>query len=81
MRVGNWHILGPKSNASIASLAGLILAAAMEIWNHECGPFWPNFAIFAIVCHIRTAISPWGREPSQEKKGNYSSILPRVEHH
>ena len=22
---------------------------AMEIWNHECGPFWPNFAVFAIV--------------------------------
>ena len=38
---------------------------AMEIWNHECGPFWPNFAVFAIVCHIGTIISPWGNEPSQ----------------
>ena len=34
---------------SLWSLVGRILAVAMEIWNHECGPFWPNFAIFAIV--------------------------------
>ena len=40
---------------------------AMEIWNHECGPFWPNFAVFAIVCHIGTAISPWGKGPSQKE--------------
>ena len=39
---------------------------AIEIWNHECGPFWPNFAVFAIVCHIGTAISPWGTEPSKQ---------------
>ena len=52
MRVGRWHILGPKSHVSIASLFGRILAAANEIWNHECGPFWPNFAVFAIVGHI-----------------------------
>ena len=66
MRVGKWHILGPKSHASIASLVGWILAVAMEIWNHECGPFWPNLAVFAIVCHIGTTISPWGKGPSQE---------------
>ena len=47
MRVGKWHILGPKSHVSIASLVERILAVAMEIWNHECGPFWPNFAVFA----------------------------------
>ena len=41
---------------------------AMEIWNHECGPFWPNFAVFAIVCHIGTTISPWGKGPSQEER-------------
>ena len=40
---------------------------AMEIWNHECGPFWPNFAVFAIVCHIGTTISPWGTESSWER--------------
>ena len=68
MRVGNWHILRPKSNASVASLVACILAAAMEIWNHECGPFWPNFAIFAIVCHIRTAIAPRGRGPSHREE-------------
>ena len=32
MRVG-------KSDVSIASLVEKILAVAMEIWNHECGPF------------------------------------------
>ena len=40
---------------------------AMEIWNHECRPIRPNFAVFAIVCHIGTTISPWGKEPSQKE--------------
>ena len=66
MRVGKWHILGPKSHVSIASLVERILAVAMEIWNHECGPFWPNFPVFAIVYHIGTTISPWGMGSSQE---------------
>ena len=65
MRVDKWHIFGPKCHVSIASLVGRILAVAMEIWNHECGPFWPNFAVFAIVCHIGTTISPWGKGPSR----------------
>ena len=68
MRVGKWHKLGPKSDVSIASLVGKILAVAMEIWNHECGPFWPKFPVFAIVCHIGTTISPWRKEPSQKKR-------------
>ena len=66
MRVGKWHILGPKSHVSIASLVGRILAVTMEIWNHECGAFRPNFAIITILCHIRITISPLGTEPSQE---------------
>ena len=66
MRVGKWHIFGPKSDVSIASLVEMILAVAMEIWNHECGPFWPYFAVFAIVCHIGITISPWGTKSSQE---------------
>ena len=66
MRYGKWHKLGPKSHASIASLVERILAVAMEIWNHECGPFWPNFAVFAIVGHIGTTISPCGTGSSQE---------------
>ena len=41
---------------------------AMEIWNHECGPFWPKFAVFAIVCHIGITISPWGTGSSQERR-------------
>ena len=64
MRVGKRHILGPKSHVSLASLVQRILAAAMEIWNHAWGPFWPNFAVFAIVCHIGTTMSPWGTESS-----------------
>ena len=52
---------------SVASLVGRILAVAMERWNHECGPFWPNFAVFAIVGHIGTTISPWGKGPSHER--------------
>ena len=66
MRAGKWHILGPKSHVFLASLVGRILAVAMEIWNHECGPFWPNVAVFALVCRIGTTISPWGKEPSQK---------------
>ena len=65
MRDGKWHKMGPKSHVSIASLVGRILAVAMEIWNHECGPFWPNFALFAIVCHVGITISPWGTRSSQ----------------
>ena len=70
MRFGKWHILGPKSHMSIESLVEGILAVAMEIWNHECGPFWPNFAVFAIVCHIGITISPWGTGSSQEGRAN-----------
>ena len=67
MRVGKWHISGSKSHVSKASLVGRILPVAMEIWSHECGPFWPNFAVFAIVCHIGTTISPWGKDPARRK--------------
>ena len=56
MRAGKRHISGPKSPVSIASLVERILAVAMEIWNYECGPFWPNSAVFAIVCHIGITI-------------------------
>ena len=59
MKVGKWHILGPKSLVSISSLVERILAVAIEIWNHEWGPFWPNFAVFAMVCHIGITITPW----------------------
>ena len=67
MKDGKWHILGPKSHVSIASLVERILAVAPEIWNHECGPFWPNFAVFAVVCHIGITISPWDTESSQKR--------------
>ena len=55
---------------------------AMEIGNHECGPFWPNFAVFAIVCHIGITISPWGTESSQVKGahiGAYDQGLDALE--
>ena len=67
MIVGKRHISGPKSHVSIASLVEKILAVALEIWNHECGPFWPNFPVFAIVYHIGTTISPWGTGSSREE--------------
>ena len=70
MRIGKQHILGLKSHMSIASLVERILALAMEIWNHEYGPFWPNFAVFVIVCHIGITISPWGTGSSREKRAN-----------
>ena len=66
MRVGERHGLGPKSDVSTAFLVEKILAVSKEIWNHECGTFWPNFAVFAIVCHIGITISPWGTGSSQE---------------
>ena len=62
MRVGKWHIFGPKSHMSIASLVESLLAVAIEIWNHECGPFWPNFAVFAIVLKQVTTL-PWHFTP------------------
>ena len=68
MSIGKRHILGPRSHMSIASLVERILAVAMEIWNHECGPFWPNFAVFAIACHIGITISPWGTGSSLEER-------------
>ena len=70
MRVGKWHILGPKSHVSIAYLVEKILAVAMAIWHHACGPFWPCFAVFAILCHIGITISPWGTRSSQEGGAN-----------
>ena len=84
MRVGKWHIFGLKSHVSLASLVGKILAVAMEIWNHDCGPFWPNFAVFAIVCHIGTTISPWGKKPSQIEEAinvAYDQGLNTIEFH
>ena len=71
MRDGKWHIWGPKSHVSIASLVERIRAVAMETWNHECGPFWPNFAVFAMVCHIGITRSPWGTGSSHEKSAHF----------
>ena len=48
MRGGKWHISAPESHVLIACMVGGILAVAMEIWNHECGPFWPNFPFFPL---------------------------------
>ena len=66
MRDGKWHILEPKSHVSIASLVERLLAVAMEIWNHECGLFWPKFAVFVIVRHTGITISPWDTGSCQE---------------
>ena len=65
-RVDMGHILGPKSHVSIATLVGLLLATTMEMWDRDCGPFWPIFAVFAILRQVGTTISPWSKGPSQE---------------
>ena len=59
------HILGPESHVLFPTLVGLLLAITMEVWNRERGPFWPNFAVFAILGQVENDISPWGRRPSQ----------------
>ena len=51
----------------------------MEIWNHECGPLWPNLAVFAIVCHIGTTISPRGTGSSREGMVAYDQGLNAIE--
>ena len=59
------HILGPKSHVLIETLERLLLAmATMEMWDRECGPFRPNFAVFAILGQVGNTISPWGKGPS-----------------
>ena len=42
------HIQGRKFHMSLAVLVRLLLATTMEIWDCECGPFRPIFAVFAI---------------------------------
>ena len=59
-------ILGPRSHVSIATLVRLLLAMTMEIWDPECGPCRPIFAVFAILGQVGSTICPWGKEPSLE---------------
>ena len=63
------HILGPKSHVSIATLVRLLLAMTTEIWDRECGPFRPVFAVFAILGQVGKTISPWGKKPSRKGGG------------
>ena len=65
-RVDTGHILGPKSNMSIAILIGLLLTMTMDVWDRERGPFRPIFAVFAISGQVENTISPWGKEPTQK---------------
>ena len=58
------HISGPKSHVSIAFLIRLLLALELKIWDRECLPFWPNFAVFSIIGQVGNTISPWGKGPS-----------------
>ena len=53
----------PMSHVAIASLGGLLLAMANEIWDRDCGTFRQSFAVFAIL--VGSTISPWGNGPSQ----------------
>ena len=68
------HILGPKSDVSIARLVELLLPMAMEIWDGEEGPFGPLSAVFAILGHVRNTILPLGKIPIQKRKDRSCSI-------
>ena len=63
------HILEPNSHVSIAASVRLLLAMTMEIWDRECGPFRPIFAVFAILGQVGNTISPRGKRPSQGEVG------------
>ena len=67
MRDGKWHILGPRSHVSIASLVERILAVAMEIWNHWCGPFWPNFLFLRLYAILELPYLHGARDLAMRK--------------
>ena len=46
---GVGHVLGPKPHLSVLFSVRLLLTVGMDTWHHECMPFWPNFAAFAIL--------------------------------
>ena len=52
------HILGPKSSVATAILVRPLLATTMEIWDCECGPLRPIFAVYALLGHVDNTISP-----------------------
>ena len=74
MKVGKRHILGPKSHVSIASLVARILAVAMEIRNHECGPFFAKFRCFCHCMSYWTYHISMGHGIQLERRGDYCSI-------
>ena len=50
----------------------------------SAGHFGQIFAVFSIVCHIGTTISPWGKKPSQEGSATtvaYDQGLNTIEFH
>ena len=70
------NISGPMSYVSIATLVRLLFAMTVEIWNSECGPFRPIFAVFAVLGQVGKTISPWGQGASRVGvgKGDSGSI-------
>ena len=52
------QILGSYSHVSIASMVRVLLTVVMEIWDPDCGPLWPNFAVCAVLGQLRNTISP-----------------------
>ena len=65
------HILVPKSDVSIATLVKLFLVMTMQMWDRECVPFRPIFAVFASVGHVGNCISPLGQGNLPKGSGRF----------
>ena len=67
-RVNVGHTLGPKSLVSMATLIRLLLTMAMDIWDRECGPFGPSFAVFATLANLGTPYLHGARDLARMKR-------------
>ena len=62
------HVLAHKCHVFIPCLLRFPLDVGLEILNHECSPFWPNFVIFPISGHIGIFISLYAPGPRPRGK-------------
>ena len=45
----------------------LLLVMTIEIWDRDCGPFQPIFAVFAILGQVGNTIFPWHKGSNQKR--------------